>query len=146
MPVAWSEVGTLVTFVSWPLPVPVTFTEISHCDWARRVAPDSEIDWPPAVTVPPHPLLSPLGVLTLRPCGRLSVKPTPVSVVLVLKFPSSKVTEVDPPEGIQLFAKVLVNPGGMSAADAGTAASANQSIDRIAANGVLGVGGISLCI
>ena len=69
--------------------VPVTFTENVHEELAARLAPDRLITFVPwvAVMVPPPQLpVSPLGVEITSPAGSVSLKPTPVNVVVVLLF------------------------------------------------------------
>src|SRR5882724_7952981 len=74
---------TLLFFT--PAVVPVTFTDNVHEVFTARVAPDRLTDPEPAtaVAVPPHVLLNPFGVVTTKPGGRLSVKATPVSAMVL---------------------------------------------------------------
>jgi hypothetical protein len=72
-----------------PAVVPVIFTANVHelleaiVPPKRLIVPDPAV----AVTVPePHEPVTPLGVATTMPAGRLSVKATPDSVVVVLLF------------------------------------------------------------
>src|SRR5262245_9064895 len=74
---------TLLFFI--PADVPWTFTLKLQELLAARVAPLRLIVPDPAVAVmvpPPHEPVSPLGVATTRPAGRLSVNATPVSAVV----------------------------------------------------------------
>ena len=75
------EVSVLVVLVCTPISVPVTFTENVQEAPAARVPPDRLMLFEPviAVIVPPHEPVRPLGVDTLRPDGRVSVKARPVS-------------------------------------------------------------------
>jgi hypothetical protein len=69
--------------------VPVTFTEKVQDALAASDAPDKLTALPPWEAVmdpPPQEPVRPLGVETTKPAGRLSVKPTPLSVVVVLLF------------------------------------------------------------
>ena len=72
---------TLLFFI--PTAVPVTFTATVHELFEASVDPLRLTDPEPAVavTVPPQLLVSPFGVATIKPAGRLSVKPTPVSEI-----------------------------------------------------------------
>lgn len=59
--------------------VPVTLAETVH--WpGGRVAPVREMELPAATGVPWQVVVSPLGEETASPAGKVSVKPTPVSV------------------------------------------------------------------
>jgi len=72
-----------------PPVVPVTFTANVQDVEAARLAPVKLMLPDPAVAVmvpPPQLPTRPLGVETTRPAGKTSVKPTPVSVVVVLLF------------------------------------------------------------
>jgi len=58
-------------------------------DEAAMLAPERLITFVPAVAVivpPPQLPVMPFGVETTRPEGSVSLKPTPVSVVVVLLF------------------------------------------------------------
>lgn len=85
---ASTEVTAEVVLFLVPVVVAVTSTEKVQLELAPRVAPLklTEVDPAVAVIVPPPQLpLSPLGVNTSRPAGKLSVNPTPVSE-LVFEF------------------------------------------------------------
>ena len=72
-----------------PAAVPVTFTAKVHEVLAARLAPDKLITFVACVAVmvpPPQLPVRPFGVETTKPAGRVSLKPTPVSVVVVLLF------------------------------------------------------------
>ncbi len=78
----------VVLFFVPPL-VPVTFTLKVQDVLAARLAPDKLMLPDPAVAVivpPPQLPAKPFGVDTTKPAGRTSVKPTAVSVVVVLLF------------------------------------------------------------
>jgi len=76
---------------------------------------------PPAVAVMVSPLpwqdvISPFGVDTVNPAGRVSVKPTPVSVLPgALGFVTVKFSVVVPLSGIDAAPNVFVIVGGDSA-------------------------------
>lgn len=83
------EVTLPVVLFCVPAAIPVTFTEKVHDALAASVAPVRLITFVfcVAVIVPPPQLpVRPLGVETTRPAGNVSLKPTPVSVVVVLVF------------------------------------------------------------
>jgi hypothetical protein len=83
------EVTFPVVLVWSPAAMPVTFTENVHDALAARLAPDRLITLVPCVAVivpPPQVPVCPLGVEITRPAGSVSLKPTPVSVVVVLVF------------------------------------------------------------
>src|SRR5580658_4777875 len=66
-----------------------------------------------AVTVPPQLLISPLGVPTSRPVGRVSVNATPFSTtVLAAGSPRVKVSVVVPFTAIVVGLNALVIEGG----------------------------------
>src|SRR5579871_5342551 len=59
--------------------VPITLTENMH-PVGSRLAPDSVTEPPLAVIVPPpQEPFRPVGLATMSPGGRMSVKPTPVT-------------------------------------------------------------------
>ena len=69
--------------------MPVTFTAKVHEVLDARLAPVKLITFVACVAVivpPPQLPVRPLGVETTRPVGRVSLKPTPVSVVVLLLF------------------------------------------------------------
>ena len=61
---------------------------------------------------PPQEPVSPFGVETTRPAGSVSLKPTPVSVVVVLLFWMVKVKLVEPFSGMLAAPKALMITGG----------------------------------
>jgi hypothetical protein len=87
-----------VVLVSAPALVPVTFTENVQDPAPARAAPDSVTELLPAVAVivpPPQDPVSPLGVATVIPEGKVSLKPTAWSVVLALGLLMVKLSEVE---------------------------------------------------
>jgi hypothetical protein len=86
-----------------PAVVPVTSTAKVHDAPAASVAPDRLIVPEPAVAVivpPPHDPLSPFGVATTNPDGRLSLNPTPDNEFVEFGFVIMKLSDVVPPTGI----------------------------------------------
>src|SRR5215470_15731142 len=79
LPLSLAEIGPVVLFCT-PAATPVTFTEMVQEAFAASVPPERLIvpDPAAAVVVPPQELVSPLGVATCRPAGRLSVNAMPV--------------------------------------------------------------------
>ena len=79
------EVTFPVVLFFTPAVVPVTLTEIVQELPAESVPPDKLIVLEPAVavTVPPQVLLTPGGLATSSPEGRLSVKATLLSAIVV---------------------------------------------------------------
>jgi hypothetical protein len=97
-----------------PAVVPVTFTANVHDPLAASVAPDKLMVPVPCVAVivpPPHEPLSPFGVATTNPDGRLSLNPTPdnegeFGLVIV------KLSDVVPFNGIDAAPNALEIDGG----------------------------------
>jgi len=82
------EVTATLLFCT-PAVVPVTFTEKVHEVLVGKVVPARLTTVAPEAAVivpPPHEPVRPLGVDTTRPAGKVSLKLTPVSVVVVLLF------------------------------------------------------------
>ena len=80
-PVPPSVEVTVTLFDLAPALVPVTFTEKLHVAPAESVAPNNEtepVPWVAVIVPPPQLSLSPFGVETTSPLGRVSVKPMPV--------------------------------------------------------------------
>jgi hypothetical protein len=104
---------TLLSFT--PDVVPVTFTDMAQDVFAVKLAPLklTEVAPPVAVAVPPHVLLSPLGVVTTRPAGKLSVNATPVRDRAVLLFVIVKVRLVAPFSGTVEAPNAFVIDGGL---------------------------------
>jgi len=93
------EVTAPVVLYLVPAVVPVTFTLNVHVAPIAKVAPDRLITLVPAVSVmfpPPQLPVCPLGLEITRPAGSVSLKPIPVSVVVVLLFVMVKASEVEP--------------------------------------------------
>src|SRR5262245_65121462 len=92
---------TLLFFI--PADVPWTFTLKLQELLAATVAPLRLTVLDPAVAVmvpPPHEPVSPLGVATTRPLGRLSMKATPVSATVLFEFVIVKLRVVVPFSGM----------------------------------------------
>ncbi len=89
-PVPPSVEVTLPVVLFWvPPAAPVTFTEKVHELLAASDAPDRLITFVPcvaAIVPPPHVPVSPLGVEIIRPAGKVSLNPIPLSAVIVLLF------------------------------------------------------------
>ena len=82
---------------------------------AASVAPDRLILFAPAVAVmvpPPHEPVSPFGVATTRPGGRLSVNATPVSTSAVFMLPMVKLRLVLALSWMDAAPNILVTVGG----------------------------------
>jgi hypothetical protein len=83
------EVTLPVVLFCNPAEIPVTFTEKVQEAFAARLPPDKLITFVPAVAVivpPPQVPVWPLGVEITRPAGNGSLRPTPVSAMVVLLF------------------------------------------------------------
>jgi hypothetical protein len=108
------EVTAPVVLFLTPAAVPVTFTFKVQEELAATLAPDRLITPEPAVpeAVPPQVLVSPLGVEITRPDGSVSLKPTPLSVVVPLLFWMVKPSKVEPFRGIVAAPKALLIAGG----------------------------------
>src|SRR5258706_3027424 len=97
--------------------VPVTFTLKVHDVLIAKVPADKLTDPEPAtaVAVPPQVLVSPFGVATTKPAGRLSVKATPVSgMVLIAGLVMVKVSDVEPFSGIVAAPNAFTMVGGVA--------------------------------
>ncbi|HEY2234790.1 MAG TPA: hypothetical protein VGK01_15060, partial [Candidatus Angelobacter sp.] len=95
--------------------MPVTFTENVQEALAASDAPDKLITFVPAVAVivpPPQVPVRPLGVEMTRPAGKVSLNPTPVSVVVVLGLLMVKLSEVVPFSGMVAAPNALLMVGG----------------------------------
>ncbi len=98
--------------------MPVTLTENVQEDPAAgdavSVPPDKlTVPLPATAVIVPLPQLpvSPFGVATTRPAGRLSVKATPLRATLVFGFVMVKLSEVEPFSGMEAAPKDLVMVG-----------------------------------
>ena len=113
-PVPPSVELTVTELFFTPAVVPVTLTETVQLALDAIVPPDKLTDPDPAtaVAVPPQVLLSPLGVATTSPAGKVSVNATPFSVTFVLGFWMLNVSEVVPFNGMLAAPKALVIDGG----------------------------------
>ncbi len=109
--------GLVVLFCS-PAAVPVTFTLKVHELLAASEAPNrlTTVVFCVAVIVPaPHEPVSPLGVEIIKPEGRVSLNPIPVSPVL-LPFWMVKLRLVEPFSGMLAAPNALVSTGGPATA------------------------------
>lgn len=106
---------TVTELVFKPVVVPVTLTEKVQVSPPVRVAPARLIVLEPGVAVivpPPQEPDIPFGLATTKPPGRLSVKLTPVSDVLVLGLLMEKVRAVLLPVKIGFAVKAFAITGG----------------------------------
>jgi len=108
------EVTLLVVFTFEPAVVPVTFTLNVHDELAASVAPDRLITvvFCVAVIVPVHVLLRPLGVEIIRPAGKVSLNPIPVSMAEAFGLLRLKLSDVMPFKGMLAAPKPLLMVGG----------------------------------
>ena len=112
------DVTLPVVLFCLPAAKPVTFTENVHDVLAAidAVARLITLVFCVAVTTapPPQPVkaLCPFGVDTTRPAGRVSLKPTPVSTVVVLLFWIVNVRLVEPFSGMLAAPNALMITGG----------------------------------
>src|SRR6478609_6226059 len=109
------EVTLPVVLFCVPAAMPVTFTENVQELLAAIVPPLRLITFVPcvAVIVPaPQEPVRPFGVEITRPAGSVSLKPTPVSDVLVLLFWMVKVKLVEPFSGMLAAPNALIMTGG----------------------------------
>ena len=111
-PVSVELIAPVVLFLT-PVVVPVTLTVMVQLPLAARVPPLSEILPEPAtaVTVPPHVLVSPFGVATTNPAGRLSLNERPVSPRPLFGLLILNVNEVVSFNGIEATPNALVIVG-----------------------------------
>jgi hypothetical protein len=111
---------TVTALVSTPAATPVTFTEKIQFIPEASAAPVRFTVELPATAVmgpPPHEPVSPFGVATTNPAGKLSVKEMPISVSgFPAGFETAKVKLVVPPSGIEVAPKALEIDGGPSTA------------------------------
>jgi hypothetical protein len=108
------EVTLPVVLTCNPATVPVTFTENVQEPLAAIVPPlrlTTFVAWVAVIVPPPQAPVSPFGVEMTRPAGSVSLKPTPVSVV-VFGFVMVKLSEVDPFSGILAAPNALLIVGG----------------------------------
>src|SRR5262249_25180274 len=109
------DVTLPVVLFCWPAAVPVTLMAKVQEELAAGLAPDwliTPVPCPAVMVPPPQEPLKPLGVATTRPAGSVSLKATPVSVVVVLLFWMVKFSEVDPFSGMLPAPKALMITGG----------------------------------
>jgi hypothetical protein len=109
------EVTFPVVLFCVPAAMPVTLTENVQELLAARVAPERLMTFVPCVAVivpPPQEPVRPFGVEITRPAGNVSLKPTPVSAVVVLLFWMVKVRLVEPFSGMLAAPNALMITGG----------------------------------
>ena len=109
------EVTLPVVLFCVPAAIPVTFTENVHDVLAARLAPVRLITFVACVAVmvpPPQVPVRPFGVEITRPAGSVSLKPTAVSVLVVLLFWIVKVRLVEPFSGMLAAPNDLIMTGG----------------------------------
>jgi hypothetical protein len=109
------EVTFPVVLVCKPATIPVTFTENVQEALAAIVPPLRLITFVPAVAVivpAPQVPVSPFGVEITKPAGSVSLKPTPVSAVVVFGLVIVKVSEVEPFSGMLAAPNALAIVGG----------------------------------
>src|ERR1700691_4900546 len=119
LPVPPSLEVTVTLLFCTPAAMAVKFTDNVHAALAARVPPDRLTDVPrgTAVALPPHVLVSPLGVTTTSPAGKVSVKATPVSgMVFATGLTMENVREVVPFSGILARPNTLAMVGGRATA------------------------------
>src|SRR5260370_39316794 len=104
-----------VVLLCVPAAVPVTFTAKVQEVLCARVAPERLMTLVACVAVivpPPQEPVRPWGVATTRPAGKVSLKPIPLSTVVVLLFWMVKVNEVVPLSGMLAAPNALMITGG----------------------------------
>jgi hypothetical protein len=116
LPVPPSVEVTCTLLFFTPAVVPCTLTTTVQLPLAAIVPALRVIEPEPAVavTVPLQVLLSPFGVATTRPAGRLSVKATPLSATLVFGLVMVKVSDVVPFSGMVAAPNALAIDGGVT--------------------------------
>ena len=105
---------TLLFFM--PSVVPWTFKEMLHEALAARVPAERLTEPEPAVAVvvPVQVVVNPLGVATISPAGRVSIKDNPVSEEAALGLLMLNVNDVVPLSVMLPAPKVLVMLGGLA--------------------------------
>ena len=109
------ELTAPVVLLCSPAAVPVTFTAKVQVPLGARVPPLRLMEPVAcvAVIVPlPQEPVWPLGVDTMSPAGRVSVKPTPLNDCVELGFETVNVSDVAPFSGTVAAPKVLMRYGG----------------------------------
>src|SRR5215469_5119830 len=109
------DVTAPVVLFCCPAAVPVTFTLNVQEAVTARVAPDKLITLVFCVAVivpPPQVPVRPLGVEIIRPAGKVSLNPIPVSVVPAFGLLRLKLSEVVPFNGMLAAPKALLIVGG----------------------------------
>lgn len=107
---------TMLVVLFWvPAAMPFTFTEKVQELAALSATPDRLTTLVACVAVivpPPQEPLKPLGVEMIRPAGKVSLKPTPVSPTVVFTLLMVKLSEVEPLSGMLDAANELLIVGG----------------------------------
>jgi hypothetical protein len=133
-PVPPSVDATLpVVLIGAPAAVPVTFSENVHEVFAARLAPFRLIElvaWVALIVPPPQAPDRPFGVEMIRPAGRVSLKPTPVSpIVLPAGLAIVKLTVADPFSGMLAALRASLMVGGAATARLAEAAFPAPALD-----------------
>jgi hypothetical protein len=102
---------TVTLLLTTPAVEAVTFTDKVHDADAARVTPARLTTLPDAPGVPPQVEVKPLAPATANPEVRVSVNPTPVSVVTLDGLEMLKFSEVVPPGKTLAAPKLLVMLG-----------------------------------
>lgn len=133
--------ATVTELFCMPVFQPATFTENVHKPFASKVAPDRyTVVVVLLIVPPPQEPVKPLGVVTTRPEGKLSVNATPSSAVPLFGFVIVNVSGVMPANGITGAPNCLVMCGGnvwlnASSVDNEVTAKSIRNIEaRIASN------------
>ena len=116
VPPSVEDTGPVVLFFA-PALWPVTFTEKLHEALAAKDAPLRLTVPDPAVAVivpPPQDPVSPFGVETARPGGKLSVNAIVVRAVVALGFVTVNVRDVEPLSGILAAPNAFARVGGVT--------------------------------
>jgi hypothetical protein len=111
------EVTLLVVLTCVPVAMPVTLTEKTQLPLWARLAParlTTLVAWVAVIVPPPQVPVRAFGVLITSPAGRVSVKATPVSAVVVLLFWMVKLRLVEPFTGINAAPNALMIVGGLA--------------------------------
>jgi hypothetical protein len=95
-----------------PAPTPLTLTVTVQDPNGGIEPPDNDTVPAAALAEPPQPFDRPLGVFTTNPAGKLSLNPTPVSVVATFGFETVNVKLVVDPIGNTDFPNAFAIAGG----------------------------------
>src|SRR5580700_7517174 len=122
------EVTALVTLFCAPAIMPTTLTANVQEAPAARLAPERPTLFEPAAAVivpPPQLPARPLGVATVSPDGKASVKPIPLNEIAVFGFDRLKVRDVLPFNDTLAAPKTFAIAGGKLAGGGGVPDPAN---------------------